>query len=120
MTAPAPAPTPQSSARSSALIGAGIFLSRLLGLARQSLIAKYLGASLVADAFNGAFRITNILQNLFGEGALSASFIPVYAKALADGDDEQADGATTTSGHRIGKPSLGRRVGICGRSSGRS
>lgn len=91
MTAPTSAPTPQSSARSSALIGAGIFLSRLLGLARQSLIAKYLGAGLVADAFNGAFRITNILQNLFGEGALSASFIPVYAKALADGDDEQAD-----------------------------
>jgi putative peptidoglycan lipid II flippase len=45
----------------------------------------------VADAFNGAFRITNILQNLFGEGALSASFIPVYARALERGDDEEAD-----------------------------
>lgn len=80
-----------SSSRSSALIGAGIFLSRLLGLLRQSLIAKYLGAGMVADAFNGAFRITNILQNLFGEGALSASFIPVYANALARGADEEAD-----------------------------
>ena len=80
-----------SSGRSSALIGAGIFLSRLLGLLRQSLIAKYLGAGMVADAFNGAFRITNILQNLFGEGALSASFIPVYANALARGDEEEAD-----------------------------
>jgi putative peptidoglycan lipid II flippase len=87
---PEPA-APRSSGRSSALIGAGIFLSRLLGLLRQSLIAKYLGAGLVADAFNGAFRITNILQNLFGEGALSASFIPVYANALARGDDEEAD-----------------------------
>ena len=91
MTSPAPATNPPSSGRSSALIAAGILLSRLLGLARQSLIAKYLGVGLVADAFNGAFRITNILQNLFGEGALSASFIPVYAKAIADGDDEQAD-----------------------------
>ncbi|HKC39143.1 MAG TPA: murein biosynthesis integral membrane protein MurJ, partial [Gemmatimonadales bacterium] len=83
--------TPQSSGRSSALIGAGIFLSRLLGLLRQSLIAKYLGAGMVADAFNGAFRITNILQNLFGEGALSASFIPVYANALERKQQEEAD-----------------------------
>jgi putative peptidoglycan lipid II flippase len=82
---------PHSSRKSSALVGAGIFLSRLLGLARQSLIAKYLGAGIVADAFNGAFRVTNILQNLFGEGALSASFIPVYARALERGDDEEAD-----------------------------
>ena len=86
--APAVEPPP---AASSALIGAGIFLSRLLGLLRQSLIAQYLGASRVADAFNGAFKITNFLQNLFGEGALSASFIPVYANALARGDEEEAD-----------------------------
>ena len=77
--------------RSSALIGAGIFLSRLLGLLRQSLIATYLGANWVSDAFNGAFKITNFLQNLFGEGALSASFIPVYANALARGDEDEAD-----------------------------
>ena len=91
MTRPPVTVTPQSSGRSSALIGAGIFLSRLLGLLRQSLIAKYLGAGMVADAFNGAFRITNILQNLFGEGALSASFIPVYANALERGQQEEAD-----------------------------
>jgi len=77
--------------RSSALIASGIFLSRLLGLLRQSLIATFLGAGWVADAFNGAFRITNFLQNLFGEGALSASFIPVYANALARHDEEEAD-----------------------------
>ncbi len=91
MTAPVSTPGPQSSGRSSALIGAGIFLSRLLGLLRQSLIAKYLGVGMVSDAFNGAFRITNFLQNLFGEGALSASFIPVYANALSRGDDAEAD-----------------------------
>ena len=80
-----------SSARSSALIAAGILLSRLLGLVRQKLIAHFLGAGLVAGAFNGAFRLTNFLQNLFGEGVLSASFIPVYANALARGDEEEAD-----------------------------
>ncbi|MEO5814479.1 MAG: murein biosynthesis integral membrane protein MurJ [Gemmatimonadaceae bacterium] len=95
MSASVPTPPPgraaQSSARGSALVAAGIFLSRLLGLLRQSLIAKYLGVGLVSDAFNGAFRITNFLQNLFGEGALSASFIPVYANALSRGDDKEAD-----------------------------
>jgi putative peptidoglycan lipid II flippase len=92
VTVPAPEGAPaRSSGRSSALIAAGIFLSRLLGLLRQSLIARYLGAGLVADAFNGAFRLTNFLQNLFGEGALSASFIPVYANALARGEQEEAD-----------------------------
>ena len=47
--------------------------------------------ALASDVFNGAFRLTNFLQNLFGEGALSASFIPVYANALEKGDDEEAD-----------------------------
>jgi putative peptidoglycan lipid II flippase len=89
-TAPPP-PKPPSSARSSALIAAGILLSRILGLVRQKLIAHYLGAGLVAAAFNGAFRVTNFLQNLFGEGVLSASFIPVYANALERGDEEEAD-----------------------------
>lgn len=85
-------PTPErSSGRNAALVGAGVLLSRLLGLARQSLIAGYLGAGVTSDAFNGAFRITNILQNLFGEGALSASFIPVYSRALGRGQHDEAD-----------------------------
>jgi putative peptidoglycan lipid II flippase len=82
---------PRSSGRSSALIAAGIFLSRILGLVRQKLIAHYLGADWVSDAFNGSFRLTNFIQNLFGEGVLSASFIPVYAKALEEGNEEEAD-----------------------------
>ncbi|MEP6621024.1 MAG: murein biosynthesis integral membrane protein MurJ [bacterium] len=84
-------PRQPSSSRSSALVGAGIFLSRVFGLGRQTLIAMYLGAGPVADAFNGAFRVTNIIQNLFGEGALSASFIPVYVKAVERGDQQEAD-----------------------------
>jgi putative peptidoglycan lipid II flippase len=82
---------PRSSGRSSALIGAGILLSRILGLLRQTLIARYLGAATAADVFNGAFRLTNFLQNLFGEGALSASFIPVYAHSLEKGEEHEAD-----------------------------
>ena len=82
---------PASSGRSSAIIGAGILFSRVLGLLRQSLIAGYLGVGTVSDAFNGAFKLTNFLQNLFGEGALSASFIPVYAAAVARGDEKEAD-----------------------------
>ena len=101
-----PAPTvttaPRSSARSSALIAAGILLSRLLGLVRQKLIAHFLGADLVAAAFNGAFRLTNFLQNLFGEGVLSASFIPVYANALARGDEEEADRVAGAVGALLG------------------
>ena len=58
------------------LVGSGILLSRLAGLIRQTMMARYLGADLAADAFNAAFRIPNMLQNLFGEGVLSASFIP--------------------------------------------
>lgn len=58
-----------------------------MGLVRQKVFAWYLGAGWEADAFNLAFRIPNLLQNLFGEGALSASFIPVYSRLRSAGDD---------------------------------
>ncbi|HJU56464.1 MAG TPA: murein biosynthesis integral membrane protein MurJ [Pyrinomonadaceae bacterium] len=73
------------------LVGAGILLSRLVGVIRQRVFAHYFGTSAAADAFNAAFRIPNFLQNIFGEGALSASFIPVYAGLLARGDKKEAD-----------------------------
>src|SRR4051794_82405 len=82
----------RSAARAPALVAAGILLSRAAGLVRVSVFAHYFGQrSDAADAFNAAFRIPNLLQNLFGEGALSASFIPVYAGLLARGEEEQAD-----------------------------
>ena len=71
-------------------MGAGILLSRILGVIRQRVFAHYLGISDAAGAFDAAFRIPNFLQNVFGEGALSASFIPVYAKLLAKGEDKEA------------------------------
>lgn len=87
-----------------ALVGSGILLSRLLGLVRESLKARYLGAtgSIVADAFQAAFRIPNLLQNLFGEGALSSSFIPVYSNALARGAREEADRVAGAIGVLLG------------------
>ena len=72
------------------LVGMGILLSRFAGLIRQTMTARYLGADLAADAFSAAFRIPNMLQNLFGEGVLSASFIPEYSRLLGKGDEEEA------------------------------
>ncbi|MSP58744.1 MAG: murein biosynthesis integral membrane protein MurJ [Myxococcales bacterium] len=72
------------------LVASGILLSRLAGLVRQRIFGQYLGISDAADAFTAALRIPNFLQNLFGEGILSGSFIPVYVKLLAEGDEEEA------------------------------
>lgn len=58
---------------------------------RESVFAHYLGNSGAADAFKAGFRIPNILQNLLGEGVLSASFIPVYSRLLGEGEEEMAD-----------------------------
>jgi putative peptidoglycan lipid II flippase len=71
-------------------VGAGILLSRIAGLVRDRAIAHYLGLSAAADAFRAALRIPNLLQNLLGEGVLSASFIPVYARLVATGKMEDA------------------------------
>lgn len=75
----------------SLLVASGILLSRILGFVRQRVFGHFLGISDAADMFNTAFRIPNFLQNLFGEGALSASFIPVYAKLRAEGKVKDAE-----------------------------
>jgi putative peptidoglycan lipid II flippase len=80
----------QDSSRSSALVATGIFLSRISGLVRERAIGHFFGTGFAADAFTAASRIPNLLQNLLGEGVLSASFIPVYSKLLAEGRDEEA------------------------------
>src|SRR5882757_4045784 len=85
-------PRPAASAGKFAfLVGAGILISRLVGLIRQRIFAHYFGSSGAGDAFSAAFRIPNFLQNVFGEGALSASLIPVYAGLLAKGDEKEAN-----------------------------
>ena len=79
-----------STGRHAFFVGAGILISRIVGLIRQRVFAHYFGISDAAGAFNAAFRIPNFLQNIFGEGALSASFIPVYARLLAQDDEKEA------------------------------
>jgi putative peptidoglycan lipid II flippase len=82
----------RSTGRSAVLIAIGVLCSRLAGLIRQRVFSHYFGLrNDTADAFTAAFRIPNVLQNLFGEGALSASFIPVYASLLARGEHREAD-----------------------------
>ena len=81
---------PVGSRHFASLVAAGIFLSRVAGLIRDRVFAHYFGNSDAADVFKAALRIPNFLQNLFGEGVLSASFIPVYANLLARGDKEEA------------------------------
>ena len=81
---------PQTAAQRSGslLVAAGIALSRVAGLLREMVTSRVLGLSLAADAFATAARIPNLLQNLLGEGVLSASFVPVYSQML-EGEDEQ-------------------------------
>jgi putative peptidoglycan lipid II flippase len=71
-------------------VAAGIFLSRIAGLVRQSVLGYFLGTSTAMSAYSAAMRIPNFLQNLLGEGVLSASLIPVYSKLLAQHDEKTA------------------------------
>jgi len=73
-----------------ARVGAGIFLSKLLGLARERVFAHYFGSTGFADAWWAALRTPNVIRNLLGEGTLSASMIPVYAEFLEEGREEDA------------------------------
>ncbi|HET9219042.1 MAG TPA: lipid II flippase MurJ, partial [Terriglobia bacterium] len=85
-------PSTASRAKSfAAFVAGGILLSRLSGFVRLWVFNRFFGLSAEADAFNQGFRIPNLLQNLFGEGALSASFIPVYSGLVAGGDRREAD-----------------------------
>jgi putative peptidoglycan lipid II flippase len=89
MSEPVKDPRP-SFLRAAGVISALTMGSRVLGLVREQVFAAFLGAGSYADAFQVAFRIPNLLRDLFAEGALSAAFVPTYAKALADGGRERA------------------------------
>jgi len=87
------------SSSSAVLVGAGIVLSRLTGIMREIVLAVWLGvAGVAAEAFTFALGIPKLLQNLLGEGALSASFIPVYSQKI----DEDADAARRLAGAIFG------------------
>jgi putative peptidoglycan lipid II flippase len=86
------------SLKNAALVGAGVLASRVLGIVRERVFAYYFGGSDAADAFKAALKIPNLLQNLFGEGALSASFIPVYAGLLGAKNKEEAERTARAAG----------------------
>lgn len=71
-------------------VAAGILSSRVFGLARQRVVSHFLGVGEAADVLSAALRIPNVLQNLLGEGVLSASFVPVYARLRAEGREADA------------------------------
>ena len=71
-------------------VGLGIFLSRIVGLVRERILATYFGAGLHADVLSAGLRLPNVLQNLLGEGTLSASLIPAYSALLGQGRTAEA------------------------------
>ena len=88
--APAAPQIPARKGPAALLVAAGILLSRIAGLIRQRVLGYYLATSPAADAYTAALRIPNFLQNLLGEGVLSASFIPVYAALRGGGEEGKA------------------------------
>ena len=78
-------------ASGSLLVALGIGASRLAGLGRETVASRLLGNTAAGDAFAVAMRIPNMLQNLLGEGVLSASFVPVYSRLLDEADSEGGD-----------------------------
>jgi len=71
---------PKSSKRSAAIVGLAVMGSRLMGVVREQIFAFMFGASMFADAFIAAFRIPNLLRDLFAEGALSTAFTTTFTK----------------------------------------
>lgn len=68
--------------RDVSVVGKMTGISRLAGLVREMLMAQFFGTGLAKSAFDVAFRIPNLFRRLFGEGALSAAFIPIYTETL--------------------------------------
>jgi putative peptidoglycan lipid II flippase len=73
-----PAPKQQSVARSAGIVSIAVMFSRVLGLVREMIFARFFGAGFLYDAFLVGFRIPNLLRDLFAEGALSAAFVKVF------------------------------------------
>lgn len=80
----------QSVSQAAGTVGFYTFLSRILGLVRDIVVARYFGAGMAADAFFVAFRIPNLLRRLFAEGSLTIAFIPVFTEYLTKKSREDA------------------------------
>jgi putative peptidoglycan lipid II flippase len=69
-------------------VGGLTLVSRILGLLRDSLFARFVGAGFVSDAFLIAFKLPNMFRALFAEGAFSSAFIPMFNKKVAEGGED--------------------------------
>lgn len=75
--------------RSAGIVSAAVLVSRITGLVREVVFARFFGASMVFDAFLAAFRIPNLTRDLLAEGALSAAFVTTFSQSLStQGKDE--------------------------------
>src|ERR1700734_1637769 len=95
-------PTEKLNTKAAGIIGIAVMCSRLLGLAREQIFAALFGGGAAMDAFTAAFRIPNLLRDLFAEGALSTAFVTTFSKTIARGGDDAAwrlanKGATLTA-----------------------
>lgn len=88
---PLSAPTKQTSvARSAGIVSIAVMFSRVFGLVREMIFARYFGAGFLYDAYVVAFRIPNVLRDLFAEGALSAAFVKVFTDVQIKQGDKEA------------------------------
>src|SRR5271154_4118939 len=76
--------------KAAGIIGLAVMCSRVLGLARELIFAALFGGGRALDAFTVAFRIPNVLRDLFAEGALSTAFVTTFSKTIARGGDVAA------------------------------
>src|SRR5271156_6366619 len=84
---PPPARAEKLNTKAAGIVGLAVLCSRILGLAREQIFAALFGGGRLMDAFTIAFRIPNLLRDLFAEGALSTSFITTFSRTIAtDGD----------------------------------
>jgi len=86
----AEARTERLNTKAAGIIGVAVMCSRLLGLAREQICAALFGGGGAMDAFTAAFRIPNLLRDLFAEGALSTAFVTTFSKTIARGGDAAA------------------------------
>ena len=76
--------------KAAGIIGLAVMCSRVLGLVREQIFAALFGGGMAMDAFTAAFRIPNLLRDLFAEGALSMAFVTTFSKTIARGGDQDA------------------------------
>src|SRR3954468_21993052 len=96
------APVPRTkggkiNARAAGVVGLAVMCSRLLGLARELILAKLFGAGFGMDAFVSAFRVPNLLRDLFAEGALSTAFVTTFSQKI----EKEGDGAAWRLANKV-------------------